>query len=48
MSILALQQQFNRKKSFEGGKLHNVDSVIDGSARIAVCEVHGSSASAII
>ena len=32
----------------EGGKLRNVDSVIDASARVAECEVHGSSASAII
>ena len=32
----------------EGGKLHNVDSVIDASARVAECVVHGSSTSAII
>ena len=32
----------------EGGKLRNVDSVIDASARVAEGEVHGSSSSAII
>ena len=29
--------------SLKGGKLHNGDSVVDGSARVAECDVHGSS-----